>query len=192
MKNIIIMGIGRAGKTTISNMIKDRFTNYNLIHSDSIKWAIIRGQDKENYYKNNIDKQSEFEHSDFFQKTLLHFFNSCIRNDINHHGYILESGQLHPQIVDEMVDHKNTIVVCLGHGNLSIDDIVELCLKHDKEKDWTYGLSKECLINHAKSWFTLNEKLKKECSEFKIKYYDTSKNRVETLNKIMEDIIKLI
>lgn len=47
MKNILIMGIGRAGKTTLSKMIKDRYLNFNLIHSDSLKWALIRAQDKE-------------------------------------------------------------------------------------------------------------------------------------------------
>jgi adenylate kinase family enzyme len=40
MKNILIMGIGRAGKTTLSNMIKDKWNSYNLLHSDSLKWAI--------------------------------------------------------------------------------------------------------------------------------------------------------
>ena len=31
MKNILIMGIGRAGKTTLSEMIKDKYNNYTLI-----------------------------------------------------------------------------------------------------------------------------------------------------------------
>ena len=30
MKNILIMGIGRAGKTTLSKMIKDKYNSYNL------------------------------------------------------------------------------------------------------------------------------------------------------------------
>lgn len=45
MKNILIMGIGRAGKTTLSDMIKDKWNSYNLLHSDSLKWAIIRAKD---------------------------------------------------------------------------------------------------------------------------------------------------
>jgi adenylate kinase family enzyme len=32
MKNILIMGIGRAGKTTLSKMIKDKWNCYNLIY----------------------------------------------------------------------------------------------------------------------------------------------------------------
>lgn len=54
MKNIVIIGVGRAGKTTLSNMIKDKWNEYSIIHSDSIKWGIIRGKNEESYYRKNI------------------------------------------------------------------------------------------------------------------------------------------
>lgn len=185
----MIMGIGRSGKTTLSNMLKNKFVNYNLIHSDSLKWAMIRAQDKEKYYRTNIDKQKEFEQSEYFQKTLLEFFNSSTSTDENHYGYILESGQLHPKIVKEMIDFENTIVVCLGLGNLSVEEIIDLCVKYDTEKDWTFELPKEYLKKHAKDWFLTNEMLKRECPKYEIKYYDTSKNRTEILKEIMEEIV---
>lgn len=47
------MGIGRAGKTTLSKMIKDKYNSYNLIHSDVLKWAMIRAKDEELYYREN-------------------------------------------------------------------------------------------------------------------------------------------
>lgn len=68
MKNILIMGIGRAGKTTLSEMIKNKYKNYSLIHSDSLKWAMIRAEEKEQFYRTNVDKQKAFEHSIYFQK----------------------------------------------------------------------------------------------------------------------------
>ncbi|MGN0005040.1 MAG: hypothetical protein ACI37Z_03620 [Candidatus Gastranaerophilaceae bacterium] len=141
------MGIGRAGKTTLSEMLKEKYNNYSLIHSDSLKWAIIRVQNQEEYYRKNVNKQKEFEHGEYFQKILLEFFNSCVRNDKNHHGYILESGQLSPELVHKMVDFNETIVVCLGLGDLNADEIVDLCLKHDAEKDWTFCLPKEYIKN---------------------------------------------
>lgn len=192
MKNILIMGIGRAGKTTLSEMIKNKYKNYSLIHSDSLKWAMIRAEEKEQFYRTNIDKQKAFEHSIYFQKTLLEFFNLCISKDNNNYGYILESGQLHPKIVKEMIDFENTIVICLGLGNLNKDEMVELCIKHDVEKDWTYGLSREYLKEHAQDWFLTNEMLKNKCPEYGIKYYDTSNNRVKILNDIMKEISDLL
>jgi len=156
-KIFLIIGVGRAGKTTLSNMLKDKINSYNLIHSDSIKWAIIKALGKEDYYINNIDKQKEFEYSEYFQKTLLEFYNSLIRNDKQKYGYILETGQLYPKMIKEMINFDNTVVVCLGLGNLSSKDIVDLCIKYDTEESWTYGLSKEYLSQHANDWVCYNQ-----------------------------------
>lgn len=91
MKNIIIIVVGRTGKTTLSNMIKDKYKQYNLIHSDSIKWAIIRAKGMEGYYKKYIKDQKNFGYSEEFQTILLELFLSLLRNDKSNHGYILES-----------------------------------------------------------------------------------------------------
>lgn len=192
MKNILIMGIGRAGKTTLSNMLKDKVNSYNIIHSDSLKWAMIRAKNEEAYYRENVDIQKEFEHGEYFQRTLLELFKSSISKDKNVYGHILESGQLHPKIVKEMIDFDNTVVVCLGLGNLTIEDMIDLCIEHDTEESWTYGLSREYLRKHAKDWYEANEMLKVECPKYGIKYYDTSKDRVETLNTIMKEVLKLV
>lgn len=190
MKNILIMGIGRAGKTTLSNMIKDKYNSYNLIHSDSLKWAIIRAQGKEQYYRENVDIQKEYEHGEFFQRTLLELYNSLIKNDTKGYGYILESGQLHPKIVNEMIDFNKTIVVCLGLGNLTQEDMVNQCITYDTKESWTYGLTREYILKHAQDWYNCNEMLKKECPKYGIRYIDTSKNRKDILNKILEEIVE--
>lgn len=157
MKNILIMGVGRAGKTTLSNRIKEKYPEYSLIHSDSIKWAIIRAQGKEAYYRKYIKEQKEFEHGEFFQRVLLEFFVSCVIKDVNKHGYILESGQLEPRIVNEFIHPKETEIICLGHGDLNKKDIMELCRKNDTLESWSYGISDEDLESHAVKWAETNE-----------------------------------
>lgn len=187
MRNILIMGIGRAGKTTLSKMIKDKYNSYNLLHSDSLKWAMIRAKNQETYYRENVDKQKEFEHGEYFQRTLLELYNSLIRDK---YKYILESGQLHPKIVKEMIDFNTTNVICLGLGNLSIDDMVEQCIKYDTVESWTYNLPKEYLVKHAQDWYYSNEMLKKECPNYGIEYIDTSKDREKILKDTLEKLVK--
>ena len=186
------MGTGRAGKTTLSKMIKDKINSYNLIHSDALEWAMIRAKNEEQYYKKNVDKQKEFEQGEYFQKTLLGMYNSLISEDTKKYGYILECSQLHPKIVKETVDFNNTIVLCLGLGNSKPDDIVNQCITYDTEESWTYGLSKEHLLEYAHDWYNWNEMLKVECLKCGIKYIDTSKDRKEILNKILDDILESI
>lgn len=188
MKNILIIGIARTGKTTLSEMIKKKYPNYSLIHSDSIKWAIIRADGKENYYRTHIKEQNKFENSEYFQKLLLEFWTSCLRNDKNSFGYILESGQLYPKIVRELVNFENTKVICLGHGNLSEKQILDLCKKYDTEKDWTYNITNEELKIYAENWNQMNEQFKEECFRYGIQYIDTSKDRKLVLKNIVDQI----
>lgn len=188
MQNILIMGIGRAGKTTLSNMIKEKYNNYSLIHSDSIKWALIRAAGKESYYREHIKEQKEFEHGEYFQRVLLEFFDSCIKKEKNEYGYILESGQLEPKIVKEYIDFKSTKVIALGHGDFTKNDIIKLCRDNDRPEDWSFNISDEDLDAHAEKWAETNQILKVDCPRYGIEYIDTSKNRDEILKKILEEI----
>lgn len=190
MKNVLIMGTGRAGKTTTSKMLKEKYKEYNLIHSDSVKWGLIRGANKEEYFRTHIDEQKEFEHGEYFQRAQLEIFKSlCDKNkDKNQYGYIWESGQLSPKIVHELIDFDNTVVVCLGLGEFDVEDVINLCREHDVPEDWSYNLPYEDLKAHAKKWIETNEEFKRDCPKYGIKYYDTTKDRIKTLNEVIEYI----
>ena len=85
-----------------------------------------------------------------------------------------------------MIDFNNTFVICLG--NLTMDEMVNLCINYDKENDWTYGLSREYLEKHAEDWYDCNEMLKTECPKYGIEYIDTSKDRENILKDILNRI----
>ena len=153
---------------------------------------IDRGKNKEKYYCDNVEKQKKWEHGKIFQKTLLEIFNSLVRNDKNKFGYILETGQLDLKNVINIVDRESTIIVCLTHGNLTKDDIVKSCRKYDTPLDWSFEESDEDLYIHAETWEKLNKRLISQCKKYNIPYYDTSKNRKESLNNILDDIKKIL
>lgn len=194
MKNVLIMGTGRAGKTTTSKMLKEKYKEYNLIHSDSIKWGLIRGANKEEYFNTHIEEQKEFEHGEYFQRALLEIFKSlCNKNkDKNQYAYILESGQLSPKIVNELIDFDKTIVVCLGLGDFNTEDVINLCREHDTEQDWSYNMPYEDLKAHAEKWIETNEIFKRDCPKYGIKYYDTTKDREKVLQQVLDSISKQI
>ena len=146
-------------------MIKDKWNQYNLIHSDSIKWGIIRGKGEEPYYRKNIKAQKEWEHGDEFQKTLVEIYKSLVNKDEDVKGYstILESGQLEPRYVKELID-----------------------------KYFFSDISDEDLDAHAEKWAETNENLKVECPKYGIEYIDTHIDREEILNKIMDKLEKEI
>lgn len=106
------------------------------------------------------------------------------------HVILLESGQLEPRYIKELIDNYNVYCICLGHGDLDKQGIIDLCRKNDKEKDWSYKISDKDLDAHAEKWAETNEKLKLECPKYGIEYIDTHIDREEILNKIMEKIEK--
>ncbi len=93
VKNIIIMGVGRAGKSTLSKMIKDLYPQYDVVHADAIKWGIISAQGKEPEFRKDIRKQMEWEKSMFFQNVLIEVFAHNVIH--KHTPLILDTGQLY-------------------------------------------------------------------------------------------------
>lgn len=192
MKNIIIIGVARAGKTTLSNMIKDRYNQYNVIHSDNIAWGIIRGLGKENYYTEHVEERKEWIHGDTFQRILLEICKAAISKDEKEYGTILDTGQLEPKYAKELINMGNVYCICLGHGGLNKQGIIDLCREHDTPKDWTYRISDEQLEANAKKWNEKNELMRTECPKYGIRYIDTSKDRKKVLNSILEEISRII
>lgn len=190
MKNVLIIGVARAGKTTLANMIKDKFNQYNIIHADSIVWGIIRGTGREEYYTKNVKARKELVHSEMFQRIILEIYKSAIKQDIQHYGTILETGQLEPQYAKELLDRGDLTCVCLGHGDLDKQEIMNLCRKYDKDEDWTYGISEEKLSINAEKWNEKNQLVKTECPRYGIEYIDTSIDREKILGDILIEIGK--
>ena len=86
-------------------------------------------------------------------------------------------------------------MLCLGLGELTAEEIVEQCHKYDTQESWTYGLSKEYLLEHAQDWYKNNEMLKKECTKYNIKYNSTNndcKYYCISHNKLLFPLIKSI
>lgn len=190
MKNILIIGVARTGKTTLSKMVKQKYNEYNLIHSDSIIWGIIRGEGKEEYYTKNIDKRKEYVHSETMQNILIETFKSLIKADNEKYGIIFETGQLEPKYLSELLKNESVYCICLGHGDLDEHQIKELCRKHDTETDWTSKMNDEQLEINCKKWTGKNKILKDQCKKYNIEYFDTSNNRREVLENILNKIVK--
>lgn len=187
MKNILILGVARAGKSTLSRMIKCKYQNYNLLHTDSVRSAFLKLL-PERY----IAEFRDYENNVFFQDFLLEYFASQIRQSRGICNYIMEGAQILPKKVYENIDLNNTIIIFLGHGKLSAKEIFELCRKNDNELDYSYKKTDTELLEYAKDWEKKNELIKSECKKYGFKYVDTSIDRKNILNQIFKDICKEI
>ncbi len=133
MKNIFILGAGRAGKSTLSRKVKEKYPLYNLVHSDAIRVGMTT-----NIAKKYIDYIMDYQSNEYYQHVLLSFVDCQNRQDFNNYGTILEGSQILPSVLSEYENLENTIVVFLGHGSLTEKDIFAMVREHDKPRDWSF------------------------------------------------------
>lgn len=187
LKNILILGVGRAGKTTLSKRIREKYSKYNLVHADSIRNAILSNLD-EKYIEDFMDYQS----NEFFQKVLLDFIDDQTKQGLGKYGTILDGAQILPSVLSRYKNLNNTIVVYLGHGNIREDEIFQFIREFDKETDWTYSKTDEELRKEIEWFDKKNQFLLKECEKYGFKYIDTHDNRKEVLEEVFNDICRQI
>lgn len=84
MKNILILGCGRAGKSTLSRLLKSKYPEYNLVHMDAIWNGFLYNIDKK-YVKDFMNYQENC----FFQNVLLDFLDSQTKQDSAKYGTIM-------------------------------------------------------------------------------------------------------
>lgn len=92
MKNILILGPGRAGKSTLSRMLKEKLPKYNLIHTDAIRNAIQFNLPSE-YVKDFLN----YKENKFFQQVLLTFLSEQSEQDKNSYGVYWKERKYFPK-----------------------------------------------------------------------------------------------
>lgn len=104
---------------------------------------------------------------------------------------IIEGEAILPELIIELVkEHPSKITICfLGYTDINIDKKVkEIRNFSNEKKDWLEDKSDAYIIDHVKNMMAHSRKIKKSCKENSIRYFDTSKNFIKTI----EDAIKYL
>lgn len=183
MKNILILGICRTGKTTFSKMIQKEFRNYQIIEVDTIISAL---------QKTIPNLPIGFIHDNLKENKLPEFLNLLIQKNINKNGkelgFIINGDSLLPKDLFKYFDLKNMIVYYFVTEKLSPEQILENCRKFDSKEEWTTRRSDEELLNHFKFYKDIEKKIISECKKYNIKCIDTSENRKMILSQLLNEV----
>ena len=173
MKNVIIAGSSRCGKTTISKYLKDK---YNLTHykMDSIK----RGIDKNFWdgYKDDWKKVSPH---------MAHLINTII-NEREDEYLVIDTCHLYPEDIFKY-NLKDTVIVFVGHDQISVEEKLNQIRKYDTHA-WTNKKDDEYMKYSTLLGIEYSIEAKSQCEKLHMKYFDTSFDFL----KVKEEIIKYI
>ena len=182
MKNIIIFGEPISGKSTLANMIIDKF-NYQVIHVDA-----VRDTFKEIYPELNIAPDIAINNKKF-QLFIQEYLNrNTKQEERNKYGYVVEGCETSVDDCNRLFNTDENIIYYLAPDDITPEEFFNNIRANDTEKDWTFKLSDEELMQKVKNMITKGKKIKEECKKYNIKFVDTSHNRKEKLNTILKNI----
>lgn len=183
MKNIIIIGTSRAGKTTFTKLLNKKINNLMIIRTDLLRIA----------FRDTIIKDTSITTSSVKKN------NDYINFVLSYYKYANMYETDYIKVVDtvdfEPKDYKlfdNSIFICLGYPKLTEEEVINNWKKYDTDNDWTKNRSYDDLLTHAKRHIKESKYLEKECKKYDIKFIDTSYNREEVLNELVDYVIKEI
>lgn len=174
MKNIILIGAGRTGKTTFAKMIKSKYKEYNLLHGDMIKKSF---QSFTNIDGNTLKNDPNYRK---FVKDL--FYNHI---NLENENYIIDTVDIYPADITTE-DRKNTIIIAFGCTKHTKEELLNIW--KNKDNKWLKNKTDEYLLQKAERAIAKSKFYEEECKKCDIEYIDTSYDRELLLEKLLLDL----
>lgn len=184
MKNILIIGPSRVGKSNLCSMILKKYYNLNYISGDSIRNAFINIYPDLGYTTKNTINRIEFCK---FINWIINENNIHIKRNLY---YVIDSADISLDHAMKVFD--DTILVAIGRKDTTVEKMVHSIKENDTELDWTYGYSDEDLSSISSETIKKSKQLYNECLSHNIAYFDTSIDRYSTYKEIFKYIEKEI
>lgn len=183
MKNIILIGASRAGKSSFTKLLSENIKNISLIKTDLLRLAFREAICKDNTINTNILKQNP----DYINY-ILSYYKFANKYDTEYIK-VIDTVDFGPK--DSKL-FENSIMICLGYPNITPEEVVSNWRKYDTELDWTFKKTDEELIEIALEEIKNSKQLQEECKNYNVKFIDTSQKRNNVLKELLDDVLKEI
>lgn len=178
-RHVIIAGTPRAGKTTVClELLKYGFIHYKM---DSIKRGIceVFGYDQHDW--------------NFLNQRIAKLINTVICENATDtvsglEYYAIDTCHVLPKDVS-LID-KDVLVIYLGYADISVDEKISEIRLNDKEHYWSSKVDNVTLRKMIEANIDLSKRLREECKEYGIKYFDTSYKRDDVLYDVVDFILE--
>ncbi len=184
MKNLVILGASRAGKTTLARKICEIYPNYHLINGDSIRSAF-----QKTLPQNNINKYNGAGMKDDFAKFCASYFRNQINRNKDYFNYIFDSCDVSVENALKYFQNDDSIIIFLGYADIGEKEAFDNYRRYENLNDWTVKRTDEELLFHAKTWILNSKTFKEDCLKYKIPYVDTSFKREEVLKTLVSKLL---
>ena len=189
--NIIIAGVPRAGKSTISHILSKRY-GYQHVSMDSI----IAGFEKcfPETGVSTYQGLSSMETLRVISGKMAPFIRAMLDSaeyDEFEPGMVLDMYQLLPEDFDKYLRGANCEIFYFITSDVTAEERFAIQKKYDTPKDYTFYKSDEELKEGAQYIVEQSLLIKEQCEKFGLKYYETARNREDVFEQFFKDLRKL-
>lgn len=201
MKNLIIMGVSRAGKSTLAQEVTAELAKHgvtvSLIPLDDLVFSMKKMYARKFFYYTFVrpirrvfpairrlyarfaDKQALFLAKDFMdsasQMSTIVFEGSCTT--------------LEP--LTKLFDPNKYKIVAIGYPDIDVSDKMKIIRKHDVNA-WTVTLSDERLNKMITSLVKQSKKLQAESEKLGIPFINISRNYKKTIQTFVDNVYNFL
>ena len=185
--NIIIAGVPRAGKSTVSNLLSKQY-GYQHVSMDSI----IAGFEK-CFPETGVNTEQGLSSMDTLRVIsgkMAPFVRAMLDSgeyDEYEPGMVLDMYQLLPKDYDRYIRGTNCEIVYLITSDVTPRERFEIQKKYDTEKDYTFYKSDEELREGAEYIVEQSILMKAQCEQLGLPYYETARERQKTIRRFLKD-----
>lgn len=187
-KYIIISGVPRAGKSTVSKRIAKQF-GYQHISMDSVIAGIEKVFPEAGIDTGaSIDARTNLENISAKIAPFIRAMMDSGEYDECDYGVVIDVFQLLPQDYVTYLGNKNCEIHYFLSSDVTAEERFDLLKKYDTPDDYTYYHSDEENRKDCAEIVTISRMIKAQCEEYGVSYYETSYER----EKVLEEFVNLL
>ena len=180
MKNIIIAGPPRAGKSTLARKINEQYGHF-AIGVDKLAAAFGKSYPQLDIRLNwNREKTTD---------NIAPFLGNFLDMFSDESKFVLEGAYFNFEIISSILNLKDKfILIGLVQNNKTVDEFVRDLKKYDTKADWTYGFDDDELREIAEVEIPFSREMTDNLTKYGFTIYDTSTEREQVFDEILADI----
>ncbi len=187
-KHIIIAGVPRAGKSTVSQEISKRY-GYQHISMDSV----IAGIEK-TFPETGIDSDANVPPMDnlfYISEKIAPFIRAMMDSgeyEELDYGMVIDVCQLLPKDYVKYIDQSICDVYYFVTADVTPEERFDILKKYDTSKDYTFYKTDDENKEDCISIVEISKLLKEQCEQFRLPCFETSRNRKSIIDEFIKSI----
>ena len=186
MKNVIILGCMKSGKSDLTNLIREQL-GYSIVSTDAFVKAF---QDR--FPDLGINNHIDLLKKDELLSPYIQSYMDSLVGSYSNIYFVVDGGHVMPKTIVPLFDRNNFMIVCLGFPNGDRESLFRNIKKYDTELSDTYHKSDEKLYELIDNQIQYSKVMQEQCKMLNVPYFETDLDRNNILDEIVSFIAKNI